>query len=138
MRAAKIVCLCGLAGPGLLNSRSGPIESGQTLALAQTISGRSSGFRYRLALVRPGALVGSQNMIFTESKLKGAFIIVSRGAKTARILCKGVLARSSSRPGLKPVIARANIGFHRRKGTAAACTSSFAAAKVWVPVAAGC
>jgi dTDP-4-dehydrorhamnose 3,5-epimerase len=57
-------------------------------------------------------------MIFTETKLKGAFIIDieprndERGFFT-RAFCQHEFAAH----GLKPVIAQANIGFNRRRGT---------------------
>jgi dTDP-4-dehydrorhamnose 3,5-epimerase len=57
-------------------------------------------------------------MIFTETKLKGAFIIDvepredSRGF-FARAFCQNEFLAH----GLNPVIAQANIGFNRRKGT---------------------
>jgi dTDP-4-dehydrorhamnose 3,5-epimerase len=57
-------------------------------------------------------------MIFTETKLRGAFTIDvepredSRGF-FARVFCQ----REFQEHGLKPVIAQANIAFNRRKGT---------------------
>ena len=57
-------------------------------------------------------------MIFTESKLKGAFVIDierrddSRGF-FARVFCQHELQAH----GLKPVIAQANIAFNLKKGT---------------------
>ena len=57
-------------------------------------------------------------MIFTETKLKGAFIIdVERREDNrgffARVFCQKEFAER----GLKPVIAQANLAFNRRKGT---------------------
>lgn len=57
-------------------------------------------------------------MIFTETKLKGAFIIDLDAREDdrgffARSFCQNEFAQH----GLKPVIAQANIGFNRHKGT---------------------
>jgi len=57
-------------------------------------------------------------MIFTETKLSGAFIIDLQLREDdrgffARAFCQHEFAAH----GLKPVIAQANIGFNRRKGT---------------------
>jgi dTDP-4-dehydrorhamnose 3,5-epimerase len=57
-------------------------------------------------------------MIFTETKLPGAFIIDLQLREDdrgffARAFCQHEFAEH----GLKPVIAQANIGFNRRKGT---------------------
>jgi dTDP-4-dehydrorhamnose 3,5-epimerase len=57
-------------------------------------------------------------MIFTETKLSGAFIIDLQLREDdrgffARAFCQHEFAEH----GLKPVIAQANIGFNRRKGT---------------------
>src|SRR5260370_8913003 len=57
-------------------------------------------------------------MIFTETKLRGAFVIDierredSRGF-FARIFCQHEFAAH----GLKPVIAQANVAYNRKKGT---------------------
>ena len=57
-------------------------------------------------------------MIFTETKLKGAFVVDierredSRGF-FARVFCQHEFAAH----GLKPIIAQANIAFNRQKGT---------------------
>ena len=58
-------------------------------------------------------------MIFTETKLKGAFIIdIERREDLARIFRAGLLsARIRSTTALKPVIAQANIAFNHKKGT---------------------
>ncbi len=57
-------------------------------------------------------------MIFTETKLKGAFTIDNERREDsrgffARIFCQ----REFEAHGLKPVIAQANIAFNRKKGT---------------------
>ena len=57
-------------------------------------------------------------MIFTETRLKGAFVVDierrrdSRGF-FARVFCQ----REFAAHGLKPIIAQANIAFNERKGT---------------------
>ena len=57
-------------------------------------------------------------MIFTETRLKGAFVVDierredSRGF-FARVFCQ----REFAEHGLKPIIAQANIAFNERKGT---------------------
>jgi dTDP-4-dehydrorhamnose 3,5-epimerase len=57
-------------------------------------------------------------VIFTETKLKGAFIIDNERREDsrgffARIFCQ----REFEAHGLKPVIAQANVAFNRKKGT---------------------
>jgi dTDP-4-dehydrorhamnose 3,5-epimerase len=61
---------------------------------------------------------GTIRMIFTETKLKGAYLIdlephIDDRGFFARAFCQ----REFEAHGLKPVIAQANIGFNKRKGT---------------------
>ncbi|MBV8141505.1 MAG: dTDP-4-dehydrorhamnose 3,5-epimerase family protein, partial [Verrucomicrobia bacterium] len=57
-------------------------------------------------------------MIFTETKLKGAFVVDLELREDprgffARVFCQ----HEFEAHGLKPVIAQANIAFNRKKGT---------------------
>jgi dTDP-4-dehydrorhamnose 3,5-epimerase len=57
-------------------------------------------------------------MIFTETKLKGAFIIdLDRRDDDRGFFARAFCQKEFAQHGLKPVIAQANIGFNRRKGT---------------------
>ena len=57
-------------------------------------------------------------MIFTETKLKGAFIIdLERREDERGFFARAFCQHEFAAHGLKPVIAQANIGFNRRKGT---------------------
>jgi dTDP-4-dehydrorhamnose 3,5-epimerase len=57
-------------------------------------------------------------MIFTETKLKGAFIIDLEPRTDDRgFFARAFCQRELQAHGLKPTIAQANIGFNRRKGT---------------------
>jgi dTDP-4-dehydrorhamnose 3,5-epimerase len=57
-------------------------------------------------------------MIFTETKLKGAFVIdLERRDDVRGFFARAFCQREFDAHGLKPVIAQANIGFNRRKGT---------------------
>jgi dTDP-4-dehydrorhamnose 3,5-epimerase len=57
-------------------------------------------------------------MIFTETKLKGAFVIDLERRDDARgFFARAFCQREFEAHGLKPVIAQANIGFNRKKGT---------------------
>ena len=57
-------------------------------------------------------------MIFTETKLKGAFIIDIEPREDERgFFTRAFCQREFAEHGLKPVIAQANIGFNKRKGT---------------------
>ena len=59
-----------------------------------------------------------KSMIFTESKLKGAFIIdLERREDDRGFFARAFCQHEFAAHGLKPVIAQANIGFNRRKGT---------------------
>ena len=61
---------------------------------------------------------GTQTMIFTETKLKGAFIIDLQPHSDDRgFFARAFCQREFADHGLKPVIAQANIGFNRKKGT---------------------
>ena len=57
-------------------------------------------------------------MIFTETKLKGAFLIdLERREDDRGFFARAFCQKEFAQHGLKPVIAQANIGFNRRKGT---------------------
>lgn len=57
-------------------------------------------------------------MVFTETKLKGAFIIdLERREDDRGFFARAFCQKEFAAHGLKPVIAQANIGFNRRKGT---------------------
>ena len=57
-------------------------------------------------------------MIFAETKLKGAFIIDIEPRDDERgFFTRAFCQREFAAHGLKPVIAQANIGFNRRRGT---------------------
>jgi len=57
-------------------------------------------------------------MIFTETKLSGAFIIdLERRDDERGFFARAFCQREFAAHGIKPVIAQANIGFNRRKGT---------------------
>jgi dTDP-4-dehydrorhamnose 3,5-epimerase len=57
-------------------------------------------------------------MIFSETILQGAFIIDLERHEDARgFFARAFCQREFAAQGLKPVIAQANIGFNRRKGT---------------------
>ena len=66
-------------------------------------------------------------MIFTETKLKGAFIIdLERREDDARVLRPRVLSERVRRAWAEAVIAQANVAFNKAQGHAArACISSF-------------
>src|SRR5690349_203303 len=57
-------------------------------------------------------------MIFTETKLKGAFIIdLERREDNRGFFARAFCQHEFAAHGLKPIIAQANIGFNRHKGT---------------------
>jgi dTDP-4-dehydrorhamnose 3,5-epimerase len=57
-------------------------------------------------------------MIFTETKLKGAFIIdIERHEDSRGFFARGFCQREFQEHGLKPVIAQGNIAHNRKKGT---------------------
>jgi len=57
-------------------------------------------------------------MIFTETKLKGAFIIdLERRDDDRGFFARAFCQKEFAAHGLKPVIAQCNIGFNRKKGT---------------------
>ncbi len=57
-------------------------------------------------------------MIFTETKLTGAFIIDIEPREDERgFFTRAFCQHEFAEHGLKPVIAQANIGFNKRKGT---------------------
>ena len=57
-------------------------------------------------------------MIFTETPLRGAFIIdLERREDERGFFARAFCQNEFAAHGLKPVIAQANIGFNRRKGT---------------------
>jgi len=57
-------------------------------------------------------------MIFTETKLKGAFVIdLERREDSRGFFARAFCQHEFAERGLKPVIAQANIAFNRKKGT---------------------
>jgi dTDP-4-dehydrorhamnose 3,5-epimerase len=57
-------------------------------------------------------------MIFTETHLKGAFVVdIERHEDSRGFFARGFCQHEFAEHGLKPVIAQANIAFNRRKGT---------------------
>jgi len=57
-------------------------------------------------------------VIFTETKLKGAFVIeVERREDDRGFFARTFCQKEFAEHGLKPVIAQANIAFNKRKGT---------------------
>jgi dTDP-4-dehydrorhamnose 3,5-epimerase len=57
-------------------------------------------------------------MIFTETKLKGAFVIdIERREDSRGFFARAFCQREFADHNLKPVIAQANIAFNKRKGT---------------------
>src|SRR3979411_2300109 len=57
-------------------------------------------------------------MIFTETKLKGAFVIdVERREDSRGFFARAFCQREFADHGLKPVIAQANVAFNNKKGT---------------------
>jgi dTDP-4-dehydrorhamnose 3,5-epimerase len=57
-------------------------------------------------------------MIFTETKLKGAYIIdIERREDSRGFFARAFCQREFSAHGLKPVIAQANVAFNKLKGT---------------------
>ena len=59
-----------------------------------------------------------ERMIFTETKLKGAFIIdLERREDNRGFFARAFCQHEFEAHGLKPVIAQANIAFNKRKGT---------------------
>ena len=56
-------------------------------------------------------------MLFTETKLRGAFVIdLERREDNRGFFARAFCQNEFSDHGLKPVIAQANIGFNRRRG----------------------
>jgi dTDP-4-dehydrorhamnose 3,5-epimerase len=59
-----------------------------------------------------------QTMIFNETTLKGAFVIeLERRDDERGFFARAFCQKEFAEHGMKPVIAQANIGFNRRKGT---------------------
>ena len=57
-------------------------------------------------------------MIFTETKLRGAFIIDIEAREDSRgFFARAFCQREFQQHGLKPVIAQSNLAFNKRKGT---------------------
>jgi len=57
-------------------------------------------------------------MIFTETKLKGAFIIdIERREDNRGFFARAFCQHEFAEHGLKPVIAQANVAYNKRKGT---------------------
>ena len=72
----------------------------------------------RLVCTRRRRYGESVAMIFTETKLKGAFIIdIERREDSRGFFARGFCQREFEEHGLKPVIAQGNIAHNRKKGT---------------------
>lgn len=57
-------------------------------------------------------------MVFTETNLRGAFVLELQPREDARgFFARTFCQREFAEHGLKPVIAQANVAFNRRKGT---------------------
>ena len=57
-------------------------------------------------------------MIFTETDLKGAFVLdIERREDSRGFFARAFCQREFAAHGLKPVIAQANVAFNKRKGT---------------------
>jgi dTDP-4-dehydrorhamnose 3,5-epimerase len=57
-------------------------------------------------------------MIFTETKLRGAFVLeIERHEDNRGFFARKFCQREFEQHGLKPVIAQANVAFNRKKGT---------------------
>ncbi len=57
-------------------------------------------------------------MIFTETKLRGAFVIdIERREDNRGFFARAFCQKEFEEHGLKPVIAQANVAFNRRRGT---------------------
>ena len=57
-------------------------------------------------------------MIFTETKLRGAFILdLERREDSRGFFARTFCQREFSQHGLKPIIAQANVAFNKKKGT---------------------
>ncbi len=57
-------------------------------------------------------------MIFTETKLKGAFVIdIERREDSRGFFARAFCQREFEAHGLKPIIAQANVAFNHKKGT---------------------
>ena len=57
-------------------------------------------------------------MIFTETKLAGAFVIdIERREDSRGFFARAFCQHEFAEHGLRPVIAQANLAFNRRKGT---------------------
>jgi len=57
-------------------------------------------------------------MIFTETKLKGSFLIdIERREDSRGFFARAFCQNEFESHGLKPIIAQANVAFNRQKGT---------------------
>ena len=57
-------------------------------------------------------------MIFTETKLKGAFILdIERHEDNRGFFARAFCQKEFAEHGLKPIIAQANVAFNKKKGT---------------------
>jgi dTDP-4-dehydrorhamnose 3,5-epimerase len=79
------------------------------LSIRSCAAGRASG---------GNAAIGEAGMIFTETKLAGAFVIeLERREDERGFFARGFCRREFAEHGLKPAIAQANLAFNRRRGT---------------------
>src|SRR4029077_10690337 len=84
----------------------------------QRARGLRRGFLRKKASPQPLRPHGIDPMIFTETKLKGAFVIdIERREDNRGFFARAFCQREFADHGLKPVIAQANIAFNKRKGT---------------------
>jgi dTDP-4-dehydrorhamnose 3,5-epimerase len=99
-----------MPGPGPLRG-SLPREEGHDLEL------NSSSWAGNPA-ISPAAAAREAKLIFTETKLKGAFVIdLERREDSRGYFARGFCQQEFKAHGLKPVIAQGNIAYNRRKGT---------------------
>ena len=65
-------------------------------------------------------------MLFTETKLKGAFVIdIERREDSRGFFARAFCQQEFAAHGLKPTIAQANIAFNSKKGRCVACIFNF-------------
>jgi dTDP-4-dehydrorhamnose 3,5-epimerase len=73
---------------------------------------------HRSSLLAPGLLFLSAAMIFTETKLRGAFVLdLERREDNRGFFARAFCRREFEQHGLQPAVAQINIGFSKRKGT---------------------
>ena len=107
--------------PGALRLRGPPLPAHRS---DQALMGRRRAGDGSPLAVRAARRLSAQeptrkgNVIFTETKLKGAFIIdIERREDDRGFFARAFCQNEFADHGLKPVIAQANIAFNKRKGT---------------------